>query len=362
MAETAGKEPSDELETARKRIRELEAAAGEVERVRGLLAQSESEYQTAFENSGTGMVVVRDDMTILLVNQRIREIFGFSNEEVRYKKKWIEFVCPSEVERLKRYHSERRKNPDTTPGEYEFTLKDKDGNIRDVLANVAMIPGTTNSLVSMNDITLRKIMERNLRESEQRFKETAELLPGIICEMDPSLRITYVNKIGLQTFGFSEEQYKKGIDVKELIFPEDRERVAGDMNNIFSGDYGTPAEYRLLTKKGGPVHMLINAAPLMKKGAETGLRACIVDITGRVAAEARLKESEERFKSIFQKSPIGLALFDLQGRLLEMNGSFGGMFPGSIDSCNSDGQRLFSLLTLTDGEKNVASKRNVDQP
>ena len=356
MAGALDKTIPDDLPGAHRRIRELEANAREVEQVRGLLARSESEYRTAFEHSGTGMVVVREDMVIILVNQRVREIFGFSNEEVRLKKKWTEFVCPGEIERLKKYHTDRRKDPDSAPEEYEFSLRDKDGNVREVLANVAMIPGTTNSLVSMHDITLRKIMERDLRESEQRFKEIAELLPGIICEMDISFNLTYVNKKGLETFGFTGEQYKKGINVGDLILPEDRDRVAKDMHNIFHGDYGNPAEYRLLTKKGAMVHVIINAAPLLTKGSITGMRACIVEITQRVAAEAQLRESEERFRSIFQKSPIGLALFDRHGMLLEMNDVFGNMFYGPVASCGKEGVCVFSLFTLADGEKEYLQK------
>ena len=93
-----------------------EADSGEVERVRGLLAKSESEYHTAFEHSGTGMVVISEDTTILLVNQHVRDIFGFSNEEVRFKKKWTDFVCPEEVERMRQYHFARRKDPVSVPG------------------------------------------------------------------------------------------------------------------------------------------------------------------------------------------------------------------------------------------------------
>lgn len=58
-------------------------AKEELERAREVLSKSESEHRTAFEHSGTGMVVVREDMMVIMANQRIEEIIGFSNDEVR---------------------------------------------------------------------------------------------------------------------------------------------------------------------------------------------------------------------------------------------------------------------------------------
>lgn len=81
MADTVDTIAMKDLAAAGTRIRELEIEAGELERVRGLLAMSESEYRTAFERSGTGMVVVDEDMTVILVNRRVRDIFGFRTKK-----------------------------------------------------------------------------------------------------------------------------------------------------------------------------------------------------------------------------------------------------------------------------------------
>jgi PAS domain S-box-containing protein len=197
----------------------------------------------------------------------------------------------------------------------------------------------------------------DLAESERRFKEIAELLPGIICEMDLSLNITYVNEIGLRTFGFTREDYTKGINAGDLIFPEDRERIARDIYNIFHGDYGNPSVYRLHTKKGGLLHVLINSAPIAKNGNIFGIRTCIVDITDRIAAEEKLRESEERFRSIFQRSPIGIALFDRGGVLIDRNDSFSVMFGLPQEKTGASSHySLFAMLDLSAAEKKEMAK------
>ena len=191
-------------------------------------------------------------------------------------------------------------------------------------------------------------------ESERRFKEIAELLPGIICEMDLALNLTYVNEMGLKTFGFSRDDFNKGIKADDYIFPEDRELVARDIYNIFHGDYGNPSVYRLHTKNGATLHVLINSAPLAKNGKITGIRTCIVDISDRVAAEARLKESEERFRTIFQQSPIGIALFKRDGVCIDRNEAFKGMFGMPDDK--GPAHPLFTMLVLSNEEKNELEK------
>jgi PAS domain S-box-containing protein len=170
MVDSAKENSAADLEAARKRIHDLEEFAQELEREREVLSKSESEHRIAFEHSGTGMVVARDDMMVIMANQRIEEVTGFPNDEVRHKRKWTDFVYPEDLKRLMQYHVARRKDPASAPDEYEFRLVDKQGNIREVLANAAMIPGTSLSLVSMIDITARKNAERALRESEERFR------------------------------------------------------------------------------------------------------------------------------------------------------------------------------------------------
>ena len=334
------------LEDAQKKIRDLEEWAAQLERAKEDLAKSESEHRTAFEHSGTGMLLIRDDMMVLMANQRIEEIIGYPNSEVKLKHKWTDFVVPEDLERLKTYHFSRRKSPDSAPSEYEFRIIDNKGKIRDVFASVTMIPGTTQSLVSMMDITSRKAVEKSLGESERRFKETVELLPGIICEMDAGFNLTYVNEMGLKTLGLTREEFRQGINANDFIHPDDRPRVASDVFNITHGDYGNPQSYRLRAKNGTNVRCLINAAPMMKNGAVVGIRCCIIDVSDRFAAE-------ERFRTIFQKSPIGIALYDRSGGLIEMNESYAAL--ASAHGRTTDAN-LFGFFELNADEKALLDK------
>ena len=94
------------------------------------------------------------------------------------------------------------------------------------------------------------VRTEKLAESEMRFREMTELLPGAIVEMDADLSITYVNKSGLEIFGYTEEDIEAGLNGIELLHPDERERAAQRIASYFEGKYVPPTEYRVLKKDG----------------------------------------------------------------------------------------------------------------
>jgi PAS domain S-box-containing protein len=309
-----------------KRVQELEMGRQELELMRVAVRTQEEQYKAAIEFTGTAMIIVEEDLTISAGNQKTEVMTGYSISEMTEKKPFTEYVVPEDRERMVSYFHQRREGRSDVPNEYEFRLLQKDGSVRNTLVNISMVPGTQRSLVSLLDITDRARAEAELRTSERRFRDTAELLPGIICEWDNSMKLTYTNIKGLETFHLTQEDFKRGFYLFDLINPADHERAKKDISNIYHGDYGTPREYSVTRKDGGNVHLLVNGSPVMHGDTITGIRMCIINISDRVVAEQKLRESEKRFKSIVSWSPIGIALCDGKGALTEMNGAFCDLF------------------------------------
>lgn len=287
---------------------------------------SEIRYRSLFECTGTAMLVVNEDMTVTMANHKLEEITGYTQTEIASGWKWTDVVVNDDLSRLTEYHNCRRKAPLSMPSEYEFSIIDRNGKIRNMFAHVDLIPGTSQTLVSLIDITTRKVQENALQESRRRFMEIADLLPGIICEMDASMNLTYANKMGLQTFGFSEQDFAEGINIRQLIPPVMKEKYAKDLFNMMHGDFGNPVQYKLYKKDKSTIDCIINSAPILIDEKITGIRTCIIDITARVIAEENLRISEERFRTIFDCSPVGIALFDSTGSFTDMNESFRKIF------------------------------------
>ena len=149
-------------------------------KVENNLLESEIKYRAVFENTGTAMIIIEEDTTISLANAEVEKISGYSREEIEGKMKWTEFVMEEDIEKMQYYHSLRRNDPEAAPGNYELRLIDKYGNIKQISLTIAMIPGTKKSIASIIDITDRKQAERELQESERKYRELVQNANSII--------------------------------------------------------------------------------------------------------------------------------------------------------------------------------------
>jgi PAS domain S-box-containing protein len=157
----------DEL---KKLYSDMEEQLEELTLMQGELRQSEEQYRTIFENNGNALLLIEEDMTISLINHELEELWGYTKSEVEGKKKWTEFVVTDEdLKRMVLYHHERRQPDSSSPTSYEFSFKTKDGYVKDVIATVTMIPGTTRSLAAIIDITEKKEVESALIQARKKL-------------------------------------------------------------------------------------------------------------------------------------------------------------------------------------------------
>jgi PAS domain S-box-containing protein len=136
------------------------------------LRASETLYRAIFETTGTAMTIVEEDMTVSLVNTEFENLSGGKRDFWEGKRSWKEYVYDDDLNRMLRYHQNRRIDPGSAPRNYEFRIVDRQGNLHDVLNTISVIPGTKRSVSSYIDITERKKSEEALikREAELRDK------------------------------------------------------------------------------------------------------------------------------------------------------------------------------------------------
>jgi PAS domain S-box-containing protein len=475
--DTTGHPLLQENTQLRQRIAALESDRAELDRLRSELQREKDKYQTAFEHTGTAMMMIDENRTVLMGNHRLEEVTGYPQEAAFQGRTWSDYVDEQDIERLLSYDRVRSIDPAMAPVEYEYHLKHKSGETRDILMNVGAIPGTQLKLISLIDITERKVTEQKLsrsermyrdlfenandiiythdlsgnflsinaaavqtygysreemqaahisvivdpasmpesilrlenmragiqppntyelltrtksgdevwievrsriieedgqphaiqgiarnitdrkkaelklQESERRFREMSELLPCIICELNFDLYFTYINRYGLESFGYNREEFERGIHIFSVLHPDEIENAKQSFTNIIAGEKALPHEYRMLRHDGTVVSMLANSAPIMRNGKVVGLRSCVFDITAQKQIQAKLGRSEERFRRIFAHSPIGLALFVLDGRIFEKNSSFDAMFRITTSrQTGIGGANLFSFVGLSKDE------------
>jgi PAS domain S-box-containing protein len=120
---------------------------------RDALKKSEAYYRTIFTHSRAATVIIEEDTTISLANPEFEKLSGYSVNEIEGKIKWTDFVFEGDLERMKGYHRQRRIDPSLAPENYEFRFINRQGDFRDIVLIVAVIPGTKKSVASLLDTT-----------------------------------------------------------------------------------------------------------------------------------------------------------------------------------------------------------------
>lgn len=172
---------------------------------------------------GVAIIVIEDDMTIEFANREFEELTGYTKQEIEGKLKWTEFFAEEMLERMMEYHRLRRVNPDLAPRQYETKLKDKKGNIKDVLLNVGMIPYTNKSIASIMDISERKKIAEQLMHSQK--IEALGILSGRVAHEFNNILAGILGFAGILNMQLKDEKLKghvqkiiaSGERAKELV-------------------------------------------------------------------------------------------------------------------------------------------------
>ena len=159
----------------------------------------------------------------------------------------------------------------------------------------------------------QKNTKEKLHESEERFREIVDCLPDMVFEIDTRGNFTFVNQSGLATFQYSREEFEKGLfRAKELIVPEDRDRVAANFIRVRAGENLGLNEYRALRKDGSVLPCLIHSSAIRRGGEIVGIRGGLTNISKFKIMEANLKESEARYRHLIQSTPAGIFEVDFK--------------------------------------------------
>lgn len=170
------------------------------------------------------------------------------------------------------------------------------------------------------DITIRKMAENALKESEQRFRSMADSAPVLLWMTDADGRCTYVNQPWLRFTGRTLKQ-ELGFGWMEGVPTDDLERCNSLFQQAFAAQESLLMEHRLRHYSGEYRWILVSGVPRYV-GTFAGYIGSCVDITERKQAETALAQSEERFKAFMNNSPAVAFMKDEDGRFVYINQPF----------------------------------------
>lgn len=298
---------TEELEAARKEIKQLRSRARKYEKIEEALTTSEHFYRTLFENSGTATIVIEEDTTISMMNNDFANFTGYPREEI-IGQTWTKYVAKDDVDRLLSFHKTRRQDPSSAPRNYEFKIISKDGNILHVFMTIAMIPGTTQSIASMVDISERVSMEKALRDSEEKFRLLVESMNEGLGIQDRRGIITYVNDKICKILQLPREKIL-GRPSLDFISKRDFETWT---RNIGMKDAPESYEVTWMDRAGNPVYTLVSPRAIYDSQRHfMGGFGVITDITAIKKLEKEVLDTSER-----ERQKIGYELHDDLGQHL----------------------------------------------
>lgn len=174
-------------------------------------------------------------------------------------------------------------------------------------------------LVVCEDITERKHVEEALLDSERRFRTLTSLAPVGIFQTDATGDCLFVNEKWCEFAGISQEQ-AQGSCWPMALLPEDQERVTAEWRAALDAGREFASEFRFSTARGDVTWLFAVALAMHdERGTITGYLGTITDITRLKRTEDALRESEERFRFLYDYNPSMYFTLDLEGRVRSVN-------------------------------------------
>jgi len=279
----------------------ITASEEELARSEQQLQESEGKFRD-FADHLPQMVFETDmDLRITYVNKYTIDTYGFPVEALGSGMSVLTFIHPSQHATFMDSVHHIRYGIPFAPREY--TAFDKDGKPFPVIVYSSPI-FRNKQMVGFRgvvaDISARKQAEAALRESEEKHRTFAELLPQIVFETDMDLRLTFVNNRAFAQFGYTPEEVAAGFDALKIIDPSQHARLKKNMTGLVHGEPYTNEEYTLIRKDGTTFPALIYANLVYKSGKLAGYRGIIIDISERKQAEDAIQESEEKYRLLVE--------------------------------------------------------------
>jgi len=284
-------------------------------KVGGKLRESEEKFRTIAEESMVGISIIQDNV-FKYINQVFLDYLGYKIEEIR---KWQpselfnKIIHPDQREELRELSQKGQSGEIKSTVNREVKIIVKNGEIRwlDLYARSIIYEGRPAGMNISIDITGNKRAEEKLKESEEKFRTIAEeSMVGISIIQDSKFQ--YINKTFLDDIGYTSEEFKswKSDELFEkIVHPDQREEMREISQKIQSGkiESATRKEIKMIRKNGEIRWIDVYARSIIYQNHPAGMNISI-DITERKKTEQKLRESEEKFRTITEQSFIGVVL------------------------------------------------------
>ncbi|WP_082142941.1 PAS domain S-box protein [Levilinea saccharolytica] len=159
-----------------------------------------------------------------------------------------------------------------------------------------------------------------LKQSEEKYRLLVETASEAVLVSTRDGRILFANAASELISGYSLADLLQ-LRLDQVVHLEDYEMIRTAVSQVLLREKKTLEAVRILTREGNIRFVHIQAAPIDWQG-EQAVLSLVTDVTERVQVEERLRDSERRYRTIFQKTPVGIFQYDRDLRITRLNQRF----------------------------------------
>ena len=267
---------------------------------------------------------------------------------VWYNRRWHEY-CGTTPEEMEGWGWQSVHDPELLPQvmdrwttsiatgeafEMTFPLRGGDGVFRPFLTRIQPVRDASGSIARWfgvnTDISGQADAEQALRESEQQLRAIFDATPECIMIVAPDGTLLQMNHAGICMVEASGAGAVEGTCVFDLIAEDNREEWRERHARVIAGER-LNWEFDIVGLEGTRRRMETHAVPLPLEDGTNAQLAVTRDISERKSAEDAVRDSETRFRTVFENAAVGMLETDAQWRILGANSAYSQITGYSLD-------------------------------
>ena len=256
---------------------------------------------SVLESMAEGVNVSNDKGVVLYTNPAFDAMFGYNQNEL-IGKHVSELTTYSEEKNAQIYKEINHILDEQKAWSDEFSNKRKDGTVFYTEARISAVKlrGKRCLISVQSDITLRKMMEASLQESETKYRIVSENTYDWGYWISPDKNIIYLSPSCQRITGYDTGEFLSDPDlIWRIIHPEDQHIFINHVSDKENQHLATEIEFRIIRKDGTVRWIGHNCQPVFDSdGNFLGTRVSNRDLTKRKLAEEDLRKSEEKYRIV----------------------------------------------------------------
>jgi two-component system sporulation sensor kinase A len=253
------------------------------------------------DNMADGVVITDNKGIITFYNEGAVEIFGHHPSDILGKPVLDFYVRKKDAQKVKEM---LLKSKDGKISNFETQFLSGDGKTVSVNMSATLMRDEEGKVIGTlginRDITQRKMLERELKESEERYRTMVESAHDMVAIIGEDYRLRYVNKKAEELTGYSREELR-GMDLRDLLDKGTRRSVLDRFRKKRRGKrVPLRYEFEIIRQDGDKRRVESSSSNLMDANGSMNTIAYIKDITERKQYEEALKEKLEELEKWYK--------------------------------------------------------------